>query len=312
MTDRYILDLSSPESRSELRCGEKGADLAVLAGEAFPVPEGFVVTTDAFSSFLAKPGLSSIHRKLQTADSDRSIALVEELRQQILATDLPRRLEEEVSRTLDLYQNGSPAFWAVRSSPAAAGTELRRDTRCYDTVLGVSTAEVGAAIRQVWSSAFTERAARCRRELKSLEVRMAVVVQKLLRAEAAGICCTVDPLRPKDRMFVFANYGLGESVVGATVMPDTHVVDRQSLQSIMDVMGSKTMQIVARAGGIAETGVRGDKQKRFCLSPTQVGCIAKLAMAVEAQQGKPVGIEWAYEDETLYLLAARPITASSE
>ena len=56
MTDRYILDLSSPESRSELRCGEKGADLDVLAGEAFPVPEGFVVTTDAFLVLSCKAG----------------------------------------------------------------------------------------------------------------------------------------------------------------------------------------------------------------------------------------------------------------
>jgi len=277
-----------------------------------PVSAGFVVTTDAFSSFLATPGLSSIYAMLQTADSERSIALAEELRQQVLSTGLPRSLEEEVSRKLDEYQNGSPALWAVRASPVAVGTGPGGNTKRYDTVLGMSTAEVAVAIRQVWSSAFSERALRQRRELKSPEVRMAVVVQKLIRPEAAGVCFTIDSMRRADRMFVYANYGLGESVVRHTVVPDTHIVDRQSVQPIMDIMGSKTMQIVACGGGIAETGVPADKQKRFCLAPTQVGAIAKLARAVEARHGKPVEIEWAYEGETLHLVGARPIVSSSD
>jgi pyruvate,water dikinase len=136
---------------------------------------------------------------------------------------------------------------------------------------------------------------------------------KLLRPQAAGLCCcAVDSFSGEDRMFVYASYGLSEWAASGAVVPDTHIVDRETLRPVMEILGSKKMQLVARADGVAEIGVPEGDRKRFCLSPAQVGEIAELAIVVEAQQGKPVGIEWAYEDKTLYLLAARPITASSE
>jgi pyruvate,water dikinase len=226
-----------------------------------PVPEGFVVTADA---------------------------------QQVVTMDLPHSFEEEVSRTLEQYLDGSGELWTVCASPVAKTPEPARDTGRSDTELGVSPDEVAAAIRRLWKSVS-----------KSSQAGAAVIVQRLLRPEAAGICSMVSPMRSNDRVFVYANYGFGESVVRGSVVPDTHVVDRQSLEPLMDILGSKTMQVVARDGGIAETGVPCDQQKQFCLSPRQVGSVAKLARAVEARQGKPMEIDWAYEEGTLYLLDAR-------
>ena len=140
---------------------------------------------------------------------------------------------------------------------------------------------------------------------------MPEVTTKLLRPLAAGLCCTVDSLSGQDRMFVYASYGLSEWMAAGTVTPDTHIVDRETLRPVIEIVGSKKTQVVARASGVAEIGVSEDEQKRFCLSPEEVEEIAKLAAAVEARQGSPVRIEWTYERETLHLLAARESYSAS-
>ena len=127
----------------------------------------------------------------------------------------------------------------------------------------------------------------------------------LTAVEIGGTCCTLDPTRPDDRMFIYANYGLPQSVIQGAAMPDTHVVDRKTLEPIMDIMGSKKMQMTKGPGGIAEMGVPCEMQKRFCLLPNQVRAIARLGKAVEAGVGKPVDIEWAYANATLYLVGTR-------
>ena len=106
-------------------------------------------------------------------------------------------------------------------------------------------------------------------------------------------------------MFIYANYGLSQSVIRGTVAPDTHVLDRESLEPTMDIIGFKSMQVVVRADRIAETGVPGEMQRRFRLLPNQVRTVAKLATSVEARLQKRFDVEWAYENGSLYLLEIR-------
>ena len=306
MTETQVLDLRSPASGSQGLSGSKGAALATLVGNAMPVPEGFVVTTDAFLSFLAGPGLSSTTARLLNADWDEANVVVNDLRQGILATALPRALEAQVSRKLEAYPFGSRALWAVRASPGGDGAAY---TTVYESVLGVSSDEVIGAIRCVWSAAFSKRAVQIRCGGSPKPVPMAVVVQRLLRSETAGVCSTADRVWRRNRLVVYASYGLGESIARRTVVPDTHVVDRVTLEPIIEIIGSKRMQTIVHAEGVAETGVPKDKQKQFCLSPRQVVGIARLAKAVESTQGSAVDVDWAFEDGKLYLVQAQPTPA---
>ena len=307
-----VADLSSPDARSRTLCGGKGAELAALMGAQMPVPDGFVVTTDAFSSYLDATGLQRARSELRSASSERSAALAEELRNGIVGGDFPVALEEEVSRKLVTFENrlSGEVFWAVRSSAIAEDTESASFAGQYETRLGVSATEISKAIRHCWSSAFSERAIRYRSERGATEDRMAVVVQLLLRPDTAGVCFTVDPMSGADRIVINANYGLGESVVGGYATPDTYVVDRRTLSPISQLAGDKKVQVVAVLHGVETTEVPADERDRLCLSPEQVTEIAKLAVAVESRHGEPVDIEWAYEDGTLYLLQARAITSN--
>ncbi len=306
-----LVDLRSTEATSRALCGGKGAELARLVGHSLPVPEGFVVTTDAFSSFVEAQGLTLSREELCTAGSEQSAILAEHLRRSIAEAEFPASLEREISRKLaDLeqqHQGGS--LWAVRSSAIAEDTDSASFAGQYDTTLGVRAREVAGAILHSWGSMFSERAVRYRRERGTTEDRMAVVVQHLLRPDAAGVCFTVDPVSGDDRIIINANYGLGESVVGGHATPDTYVVDPQSFTPTAQVAGHKQTQVVVGENGVATIEVPADLQRRLCLAPDQVANIAKLAATVHALHGKPVDIEWAYENGRLFLLQARSITA---
>lgn len=121
----------------------------------------------------------------------------------------------------------------------------------------------------------------------------------------AGLCRSLVSWWGEDRMLVYASYGLGEWAAGDVVVPDVHVIDRGTLRPIMEVLGSKSTQLVPHAELAAEIPVPQRERKRFCLCPRQVAEIAKLAKAVEAQRGKPVEVEWAYLGGALRLLAER-------
>jgi pyruvate,water dikinase len=306
-----VADLRSPEARSRALCGGKGAELAALIAAGMPVPDGFVITTDAFSSFLQERELKLARSELYSGDSERCAELGEALRHRIITANFPAALEEEVSRKLVAFESVRPGeiFWAVRSSAIAEDTERDSFAGQYETRLGVRAADITDAIRHCWSSVFSATAIRYRSERGATEDRMAVVVQLLLRPDTAGVCFTIDPMSDVDRIVINANYGLGESVVSGYATPDTYVVDRNGFAPISQLVGDKQVQVVAGQQGVEATEVAADKREKLCLSPTQVTEIAKLAVTVEARHGAPVDIEWAYEAGTLYLLQARSITS---
>jgi phosphohistidine swiveling domain-containing protein len=306
-----VVDLRSPEAKSRALCGGKGAELALLIGDSLPVPDGFVVTTAAFSSFLEANGLDTPCSELRGAGSERSVELAKELRHRIASAGFPDSLRDEVSRKLAGFEDEGlhPQLWAVRSSAIAEDTDSASFAGQYDTTLGVQATEVPRAIRDSWSSMFSERAVRYRKERGATDDRMAVVVQRLLRPEAAGVCFTVDPVSGADQIVINANYGLGESVVGGYATPDTYVVDGRTFAVVSQLAGCKTTQVVAGERGIETTTVPAEKQQALCLAPAQASEVAKLASAVAARHRRPVDIEWAYAEGTLHLLQARAITS---
>ena len=307
-----VVDLRSPDAKSRALCGGKGAELAALLGDSLPVPDGFVVTTTAFSSFLEANELDRPCLELRNAGSERSAMLAEQLRHRIASTGFPDSLHDEVARRLAGFERDGeqPQLWAVRSSAIAEDTDSASFAGQYDTTLGAHAAEVPQAIRHVWSSMFSERAVRYRDERGATDDRMAVVVQRLLRPDTAGVCFTVDPVSGADQIVINANYGLGESVVAGFATPDTYVVDGQTFAVLSALTGSKATQVVASERGVKTVEVPDHKQQALCLGQGQATEIAKLASRVANRHGGPVDIEWAYANGALHLLQARAITAN--
>jgi pyruvate,water dikinase len=241
------------------------------------VPDGFVVTTHAYRR-LVERGIRS--------DPGFARALV------------------------GAYEALGGGLVAVRSSATAEDAADTSFAGQQETILGVSGGEALVdAVERCWRSLFTARAVayREKQNVDAAGLAMAVVVQKLVPAEAAGVLFTRDPLDADGkRMLAEASWGLGEVVVSGRVQPDRFTLDHATGAVLGRALGSKAVRV---AGG-AEEHVPPELQREFCLDDGALARLAELGRRVEAFYGDPRDIEWAYAGGAFHLLQARPITVA--
>jgi pyruvate,water dikinase len=164
-------------------------------------------------------------------------------------------------------------------------------------------------VRDCWASFFSERAIFYRQKKGSLDdLGMAVVVQRMVRADVAGVLFTCDPVRGRsDRMVVEAVLGLGETAVSGQVTPDHYILKRDGTVRKAQVAQQPIAIVPSEGGGTEERalGAEGGEQK---LSEDYLRRLAKLGADLEQRLGGPQDIEWALEGQSLYVLQARPVT----
>ena len=179
-----------------------------------------------------------------------------------------------------------------------------------ETILGVEGDDaVLAAVERCWRSLHGDRARayRERQGIDGSELAMAVVVQRLVDAEVAGVLFTRDPLDPTGTLMrIEAAWGLGEAVVSGKVTPDRFQVEFNNGRVRDRQPGCKRV-CVSRIG---EQPVSTERQNSLCLSDDQLASLADLGRQVEAFYGESRDIEWAIAGGRVFLLQARPITAA--
>ncbi|HXD87887.1 MAG TPA: PEP/pyruvate-binding domain-containing protein [Urbifossiella sp.] len=260
------------------RVGGKGFSLGKLAGAGLPVPAGFVITTEAYKQ-LSQQGV---------------------------------RADTEFARELsDAYRQLGGGLVAVRSSATAEDAADTSFAGQQETILGVEGSDALVdAVERCWRSLHTERAVayRIKQGIDESQIAMAVVVQRLVAAEAAGVLFTRDPLDSRgERMLAEASWGLGEAVVSGRVTPDRFHLDRNSGAVLDRKLGAKTFRITAKG----EEAVPSEFQQQFCLSDNTLSQLAELGRKVESFYGDARDIEWAYAGGVFHLLQARPITVAT-
>ncbi len=275
MTDLRSFDQITPIDVDAV--GGKGLSLGLMAGAGLPVPPGFCVTSEAFRRWRGQ-SLAGEH------DLGRQIA--------------------------DAYRGLGGGPVAVRSSATAEDGAVVSFAGQQETFLGVQgEQEVVVAVGRCWASLDTERAVAYRKHQGVDEdgLAMAVVVQRLVPAEVAGVLFTRDPLDAEGRrMLVEASWGLGESVVSGRVTPDRFHIDRDTGAVCERHIGAKTTQTTA--AGVQP--VPAEMQNRPCLDDAQLAQLAELGRRVEQFYGGPRDLEWAWADGRFWLLQARPITTA--
>jgi len=274
--------------------GGKGANLGELVTTGFPVPDGFVVTTEAYVA---------VARSADVRVDDGAA-----LRAAFEAVVVPDDLRAAIVEAYGAL-GGGPV--AVRSSATAEDLPGAAFAGQQDTYLNVvGEAEVVDAVRRCWGSLWTDRAIAYRRVkgIDSTEVRIAVVVQSMVDAEAAGVMFTANPVTgDRGQLVVEASSGLGEAVVSGLVTPDHYVLDARGRVHEW-IPGRREVVVRALAGG----GVTHDSDESARPSRLPDGVVeelARLGTEVAAHFGRPQDIEWAYADGRVWLLQARPMTA---
>jgi pyruvate,water dikinase len=136
-----------------------------------------------------------------------------------------------------------------------------------------------------------------------------VLVQQLVPAEACGIVFSANPITGnRNEVLVTSSWGLGESLVGGTVSPDTYIVRKTDLAMVLRQIGLKLRITVPVAGGTCEVNVPVDQQVQPAISDAQCLDAVRLATSLETEMSFPVDVECAWSAGVLYLLQCRPIT----
>ncbi|MFO0694690.1 MAG: PEP/pyruvate-binding domain-containing protein [Polyangiales bacterium] len=202
------------------------------------------------------------------------------------------------------------AALAVRSSGTAEDLEDASFAGIYRTILGVRTADALLEAVRSCRAAYDEAHAVAYRERRGAHTRggIALVLQRLLEPEVAGVLLTENPQRPfASELVIEATYGLGEGLVSGRIDPD-HVVRTREGRIVEDVRGEKRTKLVFDAAlGVVEREVPAADRARRSLDEGQLDELAALARTVDARLGARADVEWAYENGTLYVLQHRPI-----
>ena len=259
--DRKIVDVNELHVEDIPIVGGKGANLGELTNAGFPVPEAFVLTTESYDYFVKSGGLMpKVAEKLEGIDrtSDDSLAEASaEIRAIFESCDIPADLKKEIiSRYRLLVPKGKVGFVAVRSSATAEDLPDASFAGQQETYLNVADEEdLLDKIRKCWSSLFTARAIAYREKQGYAhdEVKLAVVVQRMVNSEFSGIMFTVDPNSGAKNIVIEGGYGLGEAIVGGEVTPDTYVVDKQKMEIIKKRISTQTWKYVrGPKGGVVK------------------------------------------------------------
>jgi rifampicin phosphotransferase len=241
--------------------GGKGANLGELSHAGLPVPPGFVVTTGAYDAFVEAGGLKvEIVGLASRADGPAAFEAAEEkIRALFAQVEVPDDMADEIRTAYDRLANANGGAVAVRSSATAEDLPGASFAGQQDTYLNVRDAEaLMEAVKACWASLWTARAMAYRRRqvIDPATVSLAVVVQRMVPAEAAGTLFTADPVGGRrGRTVINAAWGLGEAVVGGQVTPDTLVVDRPSERVISRETADKEVMTVYTEDGTGERRV---------------------------------------------------------
>jgi phosphoenolpyruvate synthase/pyruvate phosphate dikinase len=314
----YILSLSDPQADLET-VGGKGMSLAKLASAGLPVPDGFHITTEAYRQFVTANDLQAgINEALHDVDILHPASLETASRsisQLFAKASIPGDLANAIVGAYGVLPGSNPAV-AVRSSATAEDLPEASFAGQQETYLNISGADqVLEATRKCWASLWTARAIgyRARQNIPPERVALAVVVQLLVNAEAAGIMFTANPINGKrDEVLINAAWGLGEAVVGGKVTPDSITVSMPAGSIIQRDTAEKLVMTVRTESGTEEQPVPDTLKSIPVLSDDRAIELARIGTQIEEQYGMPMDIEWTLADGRFAVVQARPVTALPE
>lgn len=265
-----VMDFEEIRKDDVMVAGGKGANLGEMSAAGIAVPDGFVITADAYRAFLKENGLEeTFENELKKAGKDEAglLEAARKFRELIGCGKLPEKVEFAIREKYK--QLGEQARVAVRSSATAEDlpdASFAGQQETYLNVRGID--EVLMQVRRCYASLWGNRAVcyRCNQGYDQLSVALAVVIQKMVESEKAGVLFTVNPVtQNREEMQINASYGLGESVVSGRVTADSYLCSKQGAVKSFQI-GSKKTQIIYADKDTKEVPVSAKLQSERCLN----------------------------------------------
>ena len=321
MTKQYILSSKEASLYSQDTLGGKAYNLAWLSRYKFQVPDWFVLTTEAFDLQIQLDKTATwIEAQLANLPSDKDGSQVfdkvarsirERIIQNQLHTDLIKVLEEK----LTAIEGGQTEYFAVRSSVVgedASGASFAGQMDSFLFQKGLDA--ITDSVLKVFASAFNERALayRITKGITLKNIRVAVVVQKMVAGQVSGVMFTAHPVTgSRKHALISACYGAGEGIVSGVCNTDEYTISLEN-QTVKKQISEKDIQLVldTQAGkGLIQTNVKKQLRNQPCLKEEEIKALAQLGKQIAADKGAPQDIEWTLKNGKFYILQTRPITS---
>lgn len=306
-----VVPLSKVRKEDVLLCGNKGAQLGELAYIGLPVPDGFVVTTEAYTDFMTQTGLGEqIAETLLQVDPtfhpDLS-SIAEEIKGWALQVHMGDDIKIEIE---DKYLDLGVERVAVRSSPVFAQDPQELFSGRLATTMDVSKENIQENVERAWVSLFSTRGLEYlyKGDLVGKKVLVAVVVQAVVYSNVSGVMyCGKLPTRTAECLVVEAGWGLGETMVSGVVTPDRYVVNIEASEVTESTIGNQMKEYTKAAGTLKLVDVPDFRVHARKMTDGQVLRLASYYKKIVDHYGVPQKIEWALSGDDFYILQTRPL-----
>ena len=302
--------------------GGKGANLGEMTKAHIPVPPGFIVTANAYYDFLQRSRITdkirSLLKSLDTNDSKQLQQVAAKVKQTIMNAPMSAKLAGEIKRS---YKEMGGGLVAVRSSATAEDLPEASFAGQQSTFLNVEGEEaVVTAVQECWASLFEARAIFYREQqgFDHFKVGIAVPVQRMVQSEASGVMFTLEPVTSDtSKIIIEAVLGLGEMIVSGDVTPDTYIVDKSGMKISKKEIASQEWKLIRSDKGKGEeinikVVLTPEEQAQQKISDEEVIALAEIGKRLEDWYQFPQDVEWAKEDNKLYIVQTRPVTTIKE
>lgn len=296
--------------------GGKGANLGELTKIHAPVPNGFIVTSQAYFQSIQTAGATDRLRGiLYNVDVENPSSLqikALQCQEEIKKIILDKNLENNLNNHYRELSGKRDAYVAVRSSATAEDLPEASFAGQQATFLNVKgEKDLKEALLGAWASLFEARAIyyRVQKNFDHFQIGIAVPVQIMVNSNTSGIMFTIDPVtNDKNKIMIEAVFGLGEMIVGGRETPDHYEVDKKDFKIISKKIVAQDKYMVRSATGNKVLSVSSAHSKEQKLEDTYITELAKIGYSIEKHYFFPQDIEWAFEDDKLYIVQTRPVT----
>ncbi|ARC68251.1 MULTISPECIES: phosphoenolpyruvate synthase [Bacillus] len=312
--EKYVLYFNEIDQFDLPSVGGKGANLGEMTKAGFPVPQGFCISTEAYRAFIQTSGIiDSLFDQLEQLkhdDLEQIRTVGKQIREHLAQISMPDEIKSAILEGIDT--TGKDKAYAVRSSATAEDLPDASFAGQQDTFLNVcGKDQLLEAVKQCWSSLFTDRAIsyRAKNGFDNRSVFLAVVVQEMVFPEVSGIMFTADPITGhRKTVSIDASFGLGEALVSGVVSADLYQI--RSGEIVKKQLSKKESAIYSvPEGGTVQKTLSPEKQQTQALPDPRIIELAELGRKIEAHYGKEQDIEWAFAGGRFYILQSRPITS---
>ena len=310
----FFFEDYSIKDLNEIKVGRKGLSLFQLKDMDVPVPEFFVISSDTFVD-LCLPVLEEHHKKLLAKGRNPE---TEEVEAVLLKGEFSKKVEEEILSAYTRLSGFTDAWVSVRSSVVFPENEKVSFTGVFSTELNVRKFDqLKTAIKKVYASMFCDDvvAYASKKGIDLTDVKMAVVVQKMVQSEISGVVFTTDPItQDSTKLSIEAVYGLGDVISLGEITPDSYILNKKDLTVVEKYIAPQEWMKVRTMG--ASSGKRSNAERikisnnwshRQKLSDKDMAEIAKIALIIENKSRQVQDLEWVLSGGKFWILQNKPL-----